>query len=305
MKVNCHHKLFAAALILFATAFGEMQAQDSLPSAKILSLRYFLPQNNAPYLELNTQKKTGKKLEPVKHVPVNVYFNEVAETNLLGKIITSTNGTGRMAFPASFKNTWDSLTEFKFVAASVPARGEEPLNAEITIKKAILVIDTLPEEGTRTVTAQLKEKAGKEWVPVKDIEMKLMIKRLLGDLSVGDAETYTADSTGIASAGFIRDSLPGNEKGQLTLVAKVEDNDSYGNLVAEKKVAWGKPVKAEAYVWHRTLWATGNRAPAWLLLIASSVIIGVWGTLIYLVFQLVKIIKMGREHERKPVTSES
>src|SRR5207344_3587492 len=128
----------------------------------------------------------------------------------LGKIITASNGEGRVALPATFKDRWDSLDEFKLVAVSVPAKGEEPLNANITIKKAILVIDTLNEEGIRKLTAQLKEKKGNEWVAVKDIEMKLGIKRLLSSLSVGDAETYTADSTGMASAEFKRDSMPGD-----------------------------------------------------------------------------------------------
>lgn len=299
MKKNNHHKLFIILLFLFATAIGKIKAQDSAAaSPTILGLRYFLPENKVPYIIVNTKKKAGRKFEPVKNIPVNVYYNEVAENNLLGKIITSTNGEGRIAFPASFKNTWDSLTELKFVAESVPAKGEELLSADLTIKKAILVIDTLADAETRTVTAQLKEKKGNDWVPVKEIEMKLGIKRLLGNLTVGDAETYTSDSMGTASAEFKKDSMPGDEKGNLILVARVEDNDSYGNLVVERSVPWGVTVKAEQNFWHRTLWSTGNRAPVWLLLIALSIIIGVWGTVIYLIRQLFKIKKLGNKDER-------
>ncbi len=100
-----------------------------------------------------------------------------------------------------------------------PKPGEEPLVQHLTIKKAILVIDTSSEEGIRSVTAQLKEKKGNEWVAVKDIEMKLRVKRLLGNLTAGDAETFTSDSTGTAIAEFKRDSMPGDEKGNLVLVA--------------------------------------------------------------------------------------
>ena len=59
--------------------------------------------------------KVGRKFEPVKNIPVNVYFNEATEKNLLGKIITGINGEGKISLPASFKATWDSLNEFKFV----------------------------------------------------------------------------------------------------------------------------------------------------------------------------------------------
>jgi hypothetical protein len=293
MKPNNHHKLFIIMLFLFGTAVSKINAQDSTASTTVLSVRYFLPENKIPYVDVSTKKKVGRKFEPVKGIPVNVYFSEAAEKNLLGKIITGIDGEGRVALPASFKATWDSLNEFKFVAVSDSSAGVESLSGDVTIKKAILVIDTTSTEGIRTVTAQLKEKNGNEWVAVKEIEMKLGIKRMLGNLTVGDKETYTSDSTGMASAEFKRDSMPGDEKGNLILVARVEDNDNYGNLVVEKSVPWGKSVQAETHFWHRTLWSTGNRAPLWLLFIAYSIVIGVWGTIIFLVLQIVKIKKLG------------
>ena len=301
MKANNHHKLFIIFLFLLGAAINKISAQDSAAAEPVLSVRYFLPENKVPYLELNTKKKIGRKFEPITGISVNVYFNEAEEKNLLGKIITGNTGLGRVAFPASFKATWDSLNEFKFVAVSLATKGMESLSSDITIKKAILVIDTVVEDGVKTMTAQLKEKNGAEWVAVKEIEIKLGLKRLLGNLSVGDAETYTSDSTGTASAGFLRDSIPGDKKGNLTLVARVEDNDSYGNLVEEKVVPWGKAVLAENHFWHRTLWSTGNRAPKWLLFIAFSIIIGVWGTIFYLVKEVLKIRKMGKQYNNLKV----
>lgn len=303
MKKNFHHKIFIIFLLVIGITIHKTNAQDSAEVAPtILSLRYFLPENKIPYIIVNTKKKVGRIFEPVKNITVNVYFNEASENNLLGKIITAGNGEGRVAFPASFKTTWDSINEFKFVAESVPAKGEELISTDLTVKKAILVIDTLNDGESKTVTAQLKEKTGDEWVAVKEIEMKLGVKRMLENLTVGDAETYTSDSSGTANAVFIRDSLPGDNKGNIILVAKVEENDTYGNLIVEKQVPWGKPVIAESHFWHRTLWSTGNRAPIWLLFIALSIIVGVWGTFIYLIMQLLKMKRMGKEYERNIVT---
>ena len=296
MKANNHHKLFILFLFLLGAAINKTYAQDSAAAEPVLTVRYFLPENKVPYVEINTKKKVGRKFEPITGILVNVYFNEATEKNLLGKIITGSTGLGRVAFPATFKESWDSLNEFKFVAVSDATKRVESLSSDITIKKAILVIDTTSADGVRSVTAALKEKTGNEWVAVKEIEMKLGLKRLLGNLSVGDAETYTSDSTGIASAEFLRDSMPGDSKGFLVLVARVEDNDVYGNLVVEKPVPWGKPVLENPHFWHRTLWSTGDRAPKWLLFIALSIIIGVWGTIFYLVRQLFNIKKMGKEY---------
>jgi hypothetical protein len=294
MKPNNHHKLFIIILFLFGTAISNINAQDSVTSTPVLSVRYFLPENKIPYVEVSTKKKSGKKFEPIKSIPVNVYFNEATENNLLGKIVTDINGKGRVALPASFKATWDSLTEFKFIAVSDSSGGVESLSFDVTIKKAILVIDTTSSEGTRTVTAQLKEKKGNEWVPVKDIEMKVGVNRMGGILSAGDEETYTADSTGTVTAEFKKDSLPGDQQGNIVLVAKVEDNDAYGNLLVEKIVPWGIAFTPEKNFFdQRTLWSTRYRTPYWLLFMAYSIVIGVWGTIIFLVLQIIKIKKLG------------
>lgn len=295
MKVNNHHKLFIIFLFLIFAAITKTNAQDSVAAEPELSVRYFLPENKVPYIEINTKKKIGRKFEPISGITVNVFFNEPEENNLLGKIITGNTGLGKVAFPASFKANWDSLNEFKFVAVSEASKSMESLSTDITVKKAVLVIDTIVEDGIKTMTAQLKEKIGDEWVPVKDIEMKLGLKRLLSSLSVGEAETYTSDSAGTASAEFLRDSIPGDKKGNIVLVARVEDNDVYGNLVEEKVVPWGNVFQSENHFWHRSLWSTGNRAPGWLLFLALVIIIGVWGTLFYLIVQVVKIRKMGKE----------
>jgi len=300
MKAKNLPKQLIFVLAFFAAVMSQsaVQAQDSALSPPVLGVRYFLPVSKVPYLEVGTKRKVGKKFEPVKGIHVKVYFSEESAANLLGTAVTGKTGLGWVSLPPSFKPVWDSLTEFKFVAVSDSSSGIEPMSADVTVKKAILVIDTANADGTRSVTAQLREKKGNEWVAVGDVEMKLGIKRLLSNLSVGEAETYTSDSSGTASAEFKRDSLPGDEKGGLLLVAKVEDNDSYGNLEAQMPATWGKPVKAETHFWHRTLWSTGDRAPIWLLFIALSIIVGVWGTLFYLVRQIFKIKKMGSQHEK-------
>ena len=297
MKANFLHKIVIFFLFTTCIGVGRSQAQDSVESKNTLSIRYFLSVNKLPYLSVTTKKKTGRKLEAIKGVPINIYFGEATVNNLLGKTITGTTGEGRIALPVSFKATWDSLEEFKFLAASDAVNGIESLSADVTVKKAILVIDTVTADGVRTVTAQLKEKKGTEWVAVKDIEMKLGIKRSLGNLSVGDAETFTSDSTGMASSEFKKDSIPGDDKGNIILVARVEDNDSYGNLAVEKTVAWGKPTVAEQGFWRRTLWSTGDRAPIWLLALALSIVGIVWGVIFYLLRQLFKIRKMGKAVE--------
>lgn len=296
MNLHKHHRITIIAVFLFGISIYKINAQDSTAAKPELSLSYFLPANNVPYLEVTSKKKVGRKFEPVKNIPVNIYFNEAQPSALLGRVITNADGKGRIGLPPSFKNTWDSANEFKFVALSDSSAGQEALSADITIKKAILTVDTTSADGTRMVTAQLKEKSGNDWVAIKDIDMKLSIKRMLGNLSVGDEATYTSDSTGVSSAEFKRDSIPGDQKGNIILVAEVDDNDTYGNLVTEKTVKWGTAVKPpKNFFAQRTLWSTRFETPIWLLIVAYSIGIGVWCVIFYLLWQIVKIKRLGAD----------
>ena len=133
-----------------------------------------------------------------------------------------------------------------------------------------------------------------EWVPAKDVELKIAVKRALGNLPIGDEETYTTDSTGSVTAEFERDSLLGDSKGNFILIARTEDNENFGNLFAEKIVNWGRPPVIDDSFNHRSLWATSTKTPIWLLVLAYSIIAGVWGTIIYLIFQMIRIRRLGK-----------
>ena len=283
------HKIILLILFILGFSFNNTNAQDEAPKPKpILSVKYFVATNHLPYLEVNTQTKTGRVLDPLANIPVSVYFGEEAPENLIGKTTTGKFGKGRVYLTTSFKSKWDSLNEFTFTSVA----DSLGISGEVAIKKAAIFIDTLNEDGTKSVKALLKEKRGNDWVAVGDIEMKLRIKRLTGNLSVGEEETYTSDSSGFAIAEFKRDTIPGDEKGNIILLAKVEDNEVYGNLEIEMPANWGKSIAFENNFIHRSLWSTGDMAPIWLLFLAIGIIAGIWGTIIYLIFQMIKIKKL-------------
>jgi len=284
---------FVAVSLLCALFSLAARAQDSTKAPTVLAINYFLPATHVPYLEVSTKTKVGRKFEPVKGVRVMVYCNEQSASHLLGTVTTGETGIARLGIPPSFRDTWDSSGQFKFIAAGDSATGNGDLNSDITIKKAILVVDTVTQDGVRTVTGTLKEREGDTWKPVPNIDIRLSVKRMDANLSVGDKDTYTSDSTGLSTAQFKRDSIPGDSRGNIILVAEVDDNDTYGNLFAEKTVNWGRAFTPPSnFFAQRTLWSTRFKTPIWLLAIAYTVVIGVWGTIFYILFQLVRIKRM-------------
>ncbi|MDP4255517.1 MAG: hypothetical protein Q8938_16015, partial [Bacteroidota bacterium] len=144
-----------------------------------------------------------------------------------------------------------------------------------------------------TLSAVMQEWKNGQWMPVKGVDVKVDIRRSGGNLAASDKEAYTTDSAGKITADFKRDGLPGDEKGLLTLIAKVEDNDLYGNLQAELPVPWGSIGKAGFSIDNRTLWGIRSRTPIWLLFMAYSIFFSVWAVLVYLILQIVRIKRAG------------
>lgn len=284
---------------IFITAIKTISfAQDSTASPVLLDLKYYVSDQQVPYVIVKTKTKKERKFLPLKGIPVTVYLNDESDASMLGKVVTNEKGEGKIIIPASFKATWDSSSAFTFKAISQPVGKTETLSGDLAIKKARLVLDTLNEDGARSIKVTALEKNGSEWTPVKDVEVKIMVKRLLGDLPISETESYTTDSTGQVVGEFKRDSLPGDIKGNLILLARTEDNDLYGNLLVEKTCKWGTPLKDNNDAYNsRSLWGTRYKTPVWLLAIAYSIIIGVWGVIIFLVVQIFKIKKLGIEQK--------
>lgn len=272
-------------------------AQDSTATEKKelqLNLSYYQPQNNIPYVLVTTKTKVDRKFIGVKDLTVNVYLNDPTDSNLIQSFQSNGTGEERIYIPTSFKEVWDAASSFTFIAVTPANKEFDETKSEVQVTKAKIQVDTNRTDETKNVIVNVKQLQNGEWVPAKDVELKIAVKRSLGNLPIGDEETYTTDSTGSVTAEFKRDSLLGNAKGNFILIARTEDNENFGNLFAEKNVNWGVVPILDNSFDQRSLWATRNKTPIWLLGLAGAIIAGVWGTLIYLILQVIKIKKLGR-----------
>lgn len=122
---------------------------------------------------------------------------------------------------------------------------------------------------------------------VKEVEVKFYVKRLFSLLPLG--EGVETDENGMASVIFPND-LPGDSAGNVTIVAKMEDDENYGTVETQVILPWG--AKADLHEDHwgkRSLSATRERAPMYLIIAANMIIAGVWGTLVFVIIQLFRI----------------
>ena len=287
-------KIVALLILCFFINKMSVSAQDSAINEPSIDIRYFVNNNSAQYLLVRTRVKTGRKYKPLPNRQALVYLDSSTADNLIAKTVTNENGEAKIIISPTLKDIWNSSAKHSFTA-TLPASGKDAeVTASLDITKTKILIDTVNDGGTRTINVKVLMLSNNDWVPAKDVEMSIGVERNSSVLSAGSKETYTTDSAGVASVEFSRDSLPGDAKGNFVLAAKVENNELFGNLFVEKTVPWGIALKQDSgFFDQRTLWSTRFRTPFWLLFMAYSIMAGVWGTIVYLVFQIVKIKRLG------------
>jgi hypothetical protein len=78
------------------------------------------------------------------------------------------------------------------------------------------------------------------------------------------------------------------------VIAKIEENDNFGNVQGKSTVSWGIPKQyflAERPA--RELWTPV--APVWMIVTLIVMLLGVWGHYIYAVIQLVIIKRHSKQ----------
>ncbi len=276
----------------------EEAAADEKPELS-LQLGFHTLNNKLPYLMLSSKLRKDNSFQVITGAKVKVYFKEETDEGLIGEAVTDSRGVAKLVLPARMKAAWDSSTTYPFVAVAAETRDWVETRSEIEITKAKILMDTTQtEEGKRAISVQVLQFDGTEWTPAPDVELKVGVRRLSSLLPVGEEETYTTDSAGMVIAEFGRDSLPtADKKGNLVLAVKVEDNDMFGNMEVEMAAPWGvyTHTPAVASFGKRTLWATSDRAPLWLLFMAAFIIVAVWSVIIYLIYLIFRLKKLGNK----------
>jgi len=259
----------------------------------VLGVKYYNDNNTAQHLVISAKSKIDGKFQKIGNIAVKVFItNDSNKNNFIGAGITTERGEFILFIPPSAKTEWVKSATQNFIAVSAATKLYEEARGEANITKAKIKIDTA--DG-KIVNAKLLVLTDSVWKPMTGVEMVIAVKRLDGNLNISETATYTTDAAGVVTGEFKRDSLPGDSKGNLVLLANVIDNDIYGNLSAEINVPWGKPLIYTTNYNHRSLFARRGHSPFWLEFLAYGIIIAVWVVIIYLVIQIKKIVKLGLE----------
>lgn len=155
-------------------------------------------------------------------------------------------------------------------------------------RTATIKLDFTKTDTSKTCTATVMSDSS---LPVKEKEVHLYVKGLYSLLEIG--KPVTTDENGVAAFKFPTN-LPSSNNGMLSLIAKIEKDETYGTVETQTDVNWGAAIKDESVWGDRSLSASREKAPMFLVVASTLIIFFIWGTIVYVVFQLLRIKKSAK-----------
>jgi len=216
------------------------------------------------------------------------FFVLDAETEIsLGEAKTDFHGAAILRIPTRNKFARNEEQLINFKASYEGSDKYTASEGEFGLKPAKLMVSFYEEDSIRyvKVIATQYNADGSE-TPLGPADITVSVPKMISMLKIG---AISLDSTGIGTAEFPNDII-GDSLGNLTVIASIEENDIYGNVLGKSAVKWGLPkhlISPDRP--SRELWTP--IAPLWMIITLIVMLAGVWGHYVYAIVQLVMIKK--------------
>ncbi len=292
-KIECMRPYFFLFIFLFfsvgvLTLPAPLKAQDKI--APRIDIGYHQSDSAVRYLTIKVRKKVEKRFQPVGEVSVQVSLDLPDGPMELGKVVTNKKGEGEIALGDDAMKAIKTLDEYSFSAEIAETDSVEQTSESVTVKASRMKIET--NDADKSIIVLLEAKNEGNWEPVAGAELGVFIQRRFGKVAVGK-DNYTTDENGKVESTFDTE-IPGDKDGVLSLEASLEDNDELGSISASTRAQWGLHLQPVGNFGKRTLWATRDKTPWWLLVFPNAMIAGVWGVIVYLIVSLFRIKKASK-----------
>lgn len=235
-------------------------------------------------LRITAKSKVKNSFSPLDGLTFRFSNTTEEEPKVVGEGVTDMDGVTSITINSK-DQVLDEEGKMRFIAQFA---GNEKVNAgeeEVYIKKARMEIVPTNEDSTLSIQVVLVDESQSEEARIAETDIGVFVKRTFNPLKVGEG---ASDENGELIVEFPAD-LPGDDKGNLTVIARVEDTEDYGNLEATAVVQWGITLADKATGIQRELWSP--HPPLWMLITFFVLMTAVWGHYIVIVYKLIKLGK--------------
>ena len=230
-------------------------------------------------------KNNGLPLVPPPPDVISDIMHANSEGDLFYKITKGRGGMPQFETTISEDDRWRLVN---YMMNYNPAN--EPVLVEAPPVKAKIMASVNETEKKVEVFAEYEDKAGNYNV-LAEAPIKISAQKAFGNISIGEVLT---NAEGRAEY-TIPETLIGDEQGLVNIVVQVGDNYVTEDVVLEAAKV-GQLKQVPQLIKKEVLWSTNENIQTWLLLSYIAAVGGAWLAIAYVVFQIFKIWRLGREN---------
>lgn len=274
--------LVLITMCFITVGFQSLNAQNKVR----LKANYVKIMNGESYIDITATSKIKKQNTKVSNIDIDVY-NVVGEEKInLGNIQTNKDGQGRFIIKNLNTVKLDSTNIYNFFISFKGNDSFKKTSKRISFKNADIEAKIITIHGINNITATLTGTSSE--TPIINEPLNVQLQRLFRPLIIGK-EFYNTDDNG-AIVVPIEEGLSGVD-GVLTFEVVLDDSDEFGTVKAIVNAPIGVPIVDESTFDQRTMWSPPTKTPIFLWIFPNLLILGVWGTIVYLIINLFKISK--------------
>jgi hypothetical protein len=243
-------------------------------------------------IDLKATVTDDENSEPVKGLTIQFSGTAGDQTLALGEATTNALGIAELK-GGNFDALRKAAHAFTFTATFAGNENFETNNASVDMAEVAIELKAETIDSVNMVVvnvASWNEKG--ESIPFAEGEVKIYVPRMFSLLPLGD---ITTDEVGYGELKFPND-LPSSISGELTLVARIEEHESFGNAEASVASQWGVKVDAQSSRLSRTLWSPD--APLWMVVTFIVLMVGVWYHYGLIVYELIKVHRLSKADDK-------
>jgi hypothetical protein len=287
MKIRGIKILFFLSLMFIN--YTILSGQDKI--SPYIQVKYLKDTDNKRSLQTALTYSRNRMELPLPGMKITFYTG-TDKRKMLETAITNDKGIADIqlndenALSAEKNGSWTFSSEFA---------GNDTIQAgssEISITDVNLRMTLSEADSVKTISLSAGKVSRGVESPVGGEKVMIYVPRMFSLLPLGEV---TLDDSGSGTIEFPSD-LPGDKEGNVTIIARFEENPTFGNVERRETLKWGLPSEYSVPSTHRALWTKG--APKWMIYTLSVLLTGVWAHYLYAIISLIRIrINAKRQEE--------
>jgi hypothetical protein len=272
-------------------SFGQDTTAATEKKPPSLEFIQFKNANGSRTLKASLHYIVNKERKAVSGADV-IFFAGTDKSLELAKVKTSLKGEAIYVVPKEKQLPRDEAGLIT-VGAKFDANAKfEGIDDQVSVKDLNFKLTANGQDSIKTIMVRAYETNAKgEPIPLKEVNVILYVQRMFSPLKIGEG---ALDSTGSYTFEFPAN-LPGDTLGNLKVIARIEENETYGNMQADSLLKWGIPTMHRVPESYKALWS--QVAPTWMVQTLIILLGGVWGHYAYAVYKMFKIRRIAKMDE--------